>query len=420
MPFPMNLVIKIPLIFGENDINITLYSGLTTFVGPNGSGKTQVMKHLKNHLGGLTNGKKVRYLSSNRVGPLEQFRSQTTQYGIQNNPTIGDRQSLQNRHVIEVATGDFLAMDARKDIYIKVSERLRVLFKRDIYLRWDSGNLTIFFGKTGLSTEYSISAEASGLINLISILAAIYDDEVGALLIDEPEVSLHPQLQAFILREIKNVAGDPIEQGKKIIVMATHSIDMLDIRSADELPNFVFFSEDRSLPKQINNEAGELKSTKIKELIPRLGQAHKSAFFAKQPLLVEGISDSLFCIYFDERYNLYLGVAGTQIVPVDGKGQFAAVTKLMRMIGKSPVVLADLDAYTDDNYLVDLFAEDEVTKEEASSRGHKDLPAFVRDVKTDFCNLCDKNWEDVKHIFEIHPYWKNRRAEDDSNVFLLA
>ena len=61
------------------------------------------------------------------------------------------------------------------------------------------------------------------------------------------------------------------------------------------------------------------------------------------------------------------------------------------------MVLADLDAYTDDNYLVDLFAEDEVAKKEALTRGHQDLPAFVRDVKTDFCNICDRNWEDLKH-----------------------
>ena len=65
---------------------------------------------------------------------------------------------------------------------------------------------------------------------LLGFLSALYDDEVGVLLIDEPEVSLHPQLQAFLLKEITRVAGIPSEDGyKKIIVMATHSTEMIKI-----------------------------------------------------------------------------------------------------------------------------------------------------------------------------------------------
>lgn len=416
MGLPINIVCKVREVFGDKDININLYSGLTVFIGPNGSGKTKVMKQLKSTLTSFTQGKIVRYLSSNRLGSLEQFRSQTMYYASGGEPTLGDINFLKGRHNIEVATGDFFTMDARKDVYIKVSERLRVLFKRDIFLRWDSGNLKVHFGKTGSSDEYSISVEASGLINVISILAALYDDEVSVLLIDEPEVSLHPQLQAFVLKELKQIAGDPIEQNKKLIIIATHSIDMLDIQNVNDLPNLVFFLDDGSLPRQINPDAQELQSNKIKELIPRLGQAHKTAFFSKRPLLVEGISDSLFCNYFDDRFKLFLGTAGTQVVPINGKGEFAAITKLMRMLGKNPVVLADLDAFVDDNSLLDLYAQNELAKKEALSRGHADFPTFSRNVKSDFCNICDKYWNELKDIFQVHPYWKNRGKENDDEI----
>ena len=69
--------------------------------------------------------------------------------------------------------------------------------------------LKVFFARidSDSSESYSSAREASGLLHLVSILAALYDDEVGCLLIDEPEVSLHPQLQAFLLEEIKKVAG---------------------------------------------------------------------------------------------------------------------------------------------------------------------------------------------------------------------
>lgn len=106
----------------------------------------------------------------------------------------------------------------------------------------------------------------------MSILAALYDDDVKVLLIDEPEVSLHPQLQAFLLSEIMKVAGDYNEKNKKMIIMATHSTDMINIRSIESLSNYVFFLEDGKSPVQIVPNSEELKNSKLKDLIPRLGQ----------------------------------------------------------------------------------------------------------------------------------------------------
>jgi predicted ATP-dependent endonuclease of OLD family len=62
-------------------------------------------------------------------------------------------------------------------------------------------------------------------------LAALYDDDVAALLIDEPEISLHPQYQAFLLEEIRQVAGNPYEDdAKKLIILSTHATSMLPLR----------------------------------------------------------------------------------------------------------------------------------------------------------------------------------------------
>ena len=55
-------------------------------------------------------------------------------------------------------------MDERKDVFIKVSERLSVLFNRNIFIRWDAGQMKVFFGKTDSEQEYSVAAEASGLV----------------------------------------------------------------------------------------------------------------------------------------------------------------------------------------------------------------------------------------------------------------
>ena len=81
MNYPHTLTLKVDKIFGTQDINITLYSGLTTFVGTNASGKTQTLKALRNKLKQTLGPNKVRYLSSNRIGNMDEYRSKVDQYG---------------------------------------------------------------------------------------------------------------------------------------------------------------------------------------------------------------------------------------------------------------------------------------------------------------------------------------------------
>lgn len=414
MSYPIESVISLPEVFLDESIRLTFYSGLTILVGPNGSGKTQVMRKLKDDLKSKVDGKLVRYLSSNRIGTLEQYRSKTTPYYQDyNSVNLGGIDAKNKRHELEVATGDFFALDERKDIYIKVTERLSKLFNRNVFLQWDSGNLKVYFKRNKFSKEYSIASESSGLVNIVSILAALYDDDVKVLLIDEPEVSLHPQLQAFLLSEIMKVAGDYNEKNKKMVIMATHSTDMINIRNIESLSNYIFFLEDGKAPVQIMPNSEELKNSKLKDLIPRLGQIHKKAFFIERPLLVEGVSDSLMCNYFDDRFELYLGVSGTHVIPIDGKGEFAATVKLMRLIGKKPVIIADLDAFVDNNDIVNIFINDEKVKIKAQNLGHADASGFLRAVKSDFNNLVNKKAESICDKFQEHPYWINREENKD-------
>lgn len=194
------------------------------------------------------------------------------------------------RHEIETASGDFFTLDDRKDVYIKVAERLSVLFKRQIFIRWGAGNMKVFFGKSGSNSEYSVAVEASGLVNIISILAALFDETIEVLLIDEPEVSLHPQLQSYLFREMTLAA----KEYNKTIIISTHSAQMIELHQAADLCNYVFFS-DNELPKQIAPDAPELNNNKLKEFLLRMSLIYNEGFFAKKvtPSLInwENFSD---------------------------------------------------------------------------------------------------------------------------------
>lgn len=414
MEYPYTLHFNVEKIFGNQEVQITLYSGLTILVGTNASGKTQTLKKIRDTIKSELGGDKVRYLSSNRIGNMEQYRSKTDQYSYTiDDYTLGDQATKRARLQIETASGDFFAMDERKDVFIKVSERLSVLFNRNIFIRWDAGHMKVFFGKTDSEQEYSVAAEASGLVNVISILAALFDEVVEVLLIDEPEVSLHPQLQSYLLREMKSAA----KRYNKTIIISTHSAEMIELNTASELCNFVFFRKD-ALPKQISPDTPELNSVKLKEFLLRMSLIYSEGFFAKKIMLIEGSSDMILCRYLCNRLNLNLDVAGSQIIPVEGKGQFPVITKLFRLIGKEVCVLTDLDGFTDDNNIINLFAVLPEATEIANDHGNGDLQSMIRDIKTKIDELVQSQKENMEMIYNQHPYWVNRdpEAEDDKII----
>ena len=414
MKYPKTLNVKVENIFGDQDVQITLYSGLTIFVGTNASGKTQTLKKIRDIMRNEVGSNKVRYLSSNRIGNMEQYRSKTNQYNYTTDDyTLGDQATKRARLQIETASGDFFAMDERKDVFIKVSERLSVLFNRNIFIRWDAGHMKVFFGKTDSEQEYSVAAEASGLVNVISILAALFDEVVEVLLIDEPEVSLHPQLQSYLLREMKSAA----KRYNKTIIISTHSAEMIELNTASELCNFVFFRKD-ALPKQISPDTPELNNVKLKEFLLRMSLIYSEGFFAKKVMLIEGSSDMILCRYLCNRLNLNLDVAGSQIIPIEGKGQFPVITKLFRLIGKEVCVLTDLDGFTDDNNIVNLFAVLPEAIQIANDYGNRDLQSMIRDIKTKIDELVQSQKENMVMIYNQHPYWVNRDPEADDDKII--
>ena len=103
MKYPKTLNVKVENIFGDQDVQITLYSGLTIFVGTNASGKTQTLKKIRDIMRNEVGSNKVRYLSSNRIGNMEQYRSKTNQYNYTTDDyTLGDQATKRARLQIEV------------------------------------------------------------------------------------------------------------------------------------------------------------------------------------------------------------------------------------------------------------------------------------------------------------------------------
>ena len=271
---------------------VNIQAGINTLVGPNGSGKTRALRGIKSALEStdLIKGRKIHFLAAGRSSPLETYRAAVDQPGHANtnDAAVGHSSYRRQWWQFESVTGALLALDARADLRLKIEARLQQLFDRSVELSWSQQGLNVRISPISGGPSYAANHEASGILQLVALLAAIHNDEIGALLIDEPEISLHPQHQAFLLEEMEQVAGDPLESTRKIIVIATHSAALLPLRSVTELPAMMFFNSVRSAPAQIPTAADILKRTKLKTLVARLSATHRLAMFAERVLLVEG------------------------------------------------------------------------------------------------------------------------------------
>ncbi len=309
---------------------------------------------------------------------------------------------------IESAIGTINRLAYRADLQIKVTERLRALFGRNIHLDWPRGRLNLQFSHKG--SKYLVSQEASGLLHLVAILAALYDDELAAVLIDEPGISLHPQHQAFLLREMERVAGDP-SHGKKIIICATHAPAMVRLRQPTDLCDIAFFSDIDTPPVQVNPAEGALQNPKLGAFVRSLGASHREALFAARPLLVEGPSDAIVVAALDDALGVNLNASGGQIVQAVGKGSMPTILKLLRLIGKKPAAIADLDSITDDLLLVNAF--NHVEAGQAAAGTAESLHAAVKPAHDALSTAVTANWADIQDLAIAHSYWK---GSDDPDI----
>ncbi|MSP74777.1 MAG: ATP-dependent endonuclease [Rhodospirillaceae bacterium] len=352
-------------------------------------------------------GRKIRFLAAGRSSPFEHFRSsvESPNHINSNDAAVGNIGYRQSWWNIESLTGDLLALDARADLKLKVEARLQQLLDRSVDLTWSQQGLTLRISSMRGGGSYPANHEASGILQLVGLLAAIHNDEIGALIIDEPEVSLHPQHQAFVLDEMERVAGDPVDRTKKLIIFATHAPSLLPLRSEQDLPHFAFFNDISEPPAQIRADEFIPKSTKLKALIARLSETHRMAMFAERVLLLEGPSDETIITQLARRLDWPLLARNAQVLPVTGKGEFPEVAKIFGLMKKQVGVLADLDALADDNGLVNFFSSLPGAEQAASRRGAKSIVALDGDLRTDLGAFMVKYSEAVDRAAKDYPDW---------------
>ena len=183
--------------------------------------------------------------------------------------------------------------------------------------------------------------ECHGIKELLVLLTHLYDDQNQVLIIDEPELNLHPQYQAFFLQEARKVAGNPASgENNKALFLVTHSPFILDLRSVDDLSSIISFDLDYSVPRQVHS----LDISCSESFVRRLSAHHKQLFFSDNPVFVEGVQDAWIVQGLMETLGDSISGAGSCVIDANGVEEVNQYLKLSQGLGKNAHFLYYLDA----------------------------------------------------------------------------
>jgi energy-coupling factor transporter ATP-binding protein EcfA2 len=306
-------------------------SGLTMIVGPNNGGKSTIIESLRalsqNSVPTFTVGRRnrkagdqVKLVASDENGNIKELMSResgTSEMVRTNKAHIGslfvlpsrrffrplfgksvqDRPTYTVSHDLPAVRGSgidyfayrlFRILENRKSFDEVLAKVLSPLPKWTID-QADSGEFFLKFEASGGS--HNSDGLGEGLVSLLFIIDALYDSEPGDIIvIDEPELSLHPALQRKLASLLKAYACD------RQIVVATHSSYFLDfdaIQVGAVVARVYLKNGDSTisaLSKKIGDKLGQFITNKNNPHI--LGLDAREVFFLEDGvILVEGQDD---------------------------------------------------------------------------------------------------------------------------------
>lgn len=338
--------INIDFLWGEEHFIKNDWGKITYIVGPNGTGKTIVAEKLREEF--RKANLKTRYFSAERLANLG---SKWDDHGylqgdhFREGLNIGNFAGYKSRaDELGQSIDALIELRSKMDLQIKIESILSDIFGKTFSFKETGGYLNITMTDSGKVYDLKKN-ESHGLKEIITLLTFLYDDEYDCIILDEPELNLHPQFQQYILQEIKSIAGNPFEeQGKKMFVILTHSPYMLSIQDSEELKNLIVFHrhEVPTFIKQYEN-MDVYQKLRLDKLLLRMNVNHKTLFFADKPVFVEGYIDQQFFSILQYKREIPLGAEGISIIDVGGKDEIDIMYNLCRLLKINAFCVIDMD-----------------------------------------------------------------------------
>lgn len=300
---------------------------VTYFVGRNGSGKSRTARVVAQRLDG-------RILSTDRLAGLTLYSN----YGWTSIPSnenfrgipLGDDERSQAKGFAQQSGRGIDEMYALKDqpeVWLRVAAFLRSALGRVMELRENAGLLDPYV-RIG-DVEYSLLRdEGHGLRELVILLTAIYREDWQLLVVDEPELHLHPSMARLWISELTRECR---ARNRRAIVV-THEPSLIRPIDADALGAIWLFSPGRP-STAVSCHLTPHDAERVTVTLRHNPQLVSNLMFSPRPVLVEGVHDVAALTAVLLRTLPPEVIAQTDLIECGGSGAVALWFEISRRLG---------------------------------------------------------------------------------------
>lgn len=207
-------------------------------------------------------------------------------------------------------------------------------------LRHDEEQTKFRLGLTRGDMVFFSEVFSSGEREIIHFLIAMFALNVrdGLILVDEPELHLHPRWQRMFLRLFQDLAPERRNQ----FVIATHSPVFVSPETMQNVVR-VYRQPNEGSQKVALRDIEEMPSRK--QLVRMINsQNNERLFFADKVILVEGISDRIVIgSLIDQAVEHFKDNRSIEVIDVGGKNNFLEYRRLLDALKTPWSVVADRD-----------------------------------------------------------------------------
>lgn len=315
---------------------------VTYFVGRNGAGKSRTVKRIAE----MTQG---RILSTDRLVGL----MSTTNYGwtttlaMENykGVPISDQERQQARIFSQQsgsAIDELYSLREEPDVWLRVAAFVQRALHRSIELRETAGFIDPYVRMGDI--EYSLLRdEGHGLRELVILLTAVYRQDWSLLIVDEPELHLHPSMVRTWLGELEKVCNS---SGRRAIIV-THEPALIRPKAEADLSAIWHFSVGRA-PLRLQDQTHPGTQDRVTASLRKNPQLVSDLVFSPRPVLVEGDHDIAAFSTALARTQPPEVVAQTDLVSCGGSGNVCLWFEIANKLGLDIRGVADLDALLSD------------------------------------------------------------------------
>lgn len=234
------------------------------------------------------------------VGRVDRFRALMAEaMGLLRTKEFEDLEAAIKKHALEQLGLD--DEDGAIDLYFTPMETMDFYKSLDLVVR--EGDFSLSATEMGGGMQNAI---------VLAVLRAFEETrrQGAIILIEEPEMFLHPQMQRSLYAAIERL-GETNQ-----VIYSTHSPHFVSIPDYRNVAIVRKDPERGTVVEQSNLEATDARLEKLRQSID---SERGELFFAKRVLVVEGDTEKLVIPAFAERERIGLDAAGGTIVEAGGK-----------------------------------------------------------------------------------------------------